>query len=46
MNFKIDVLKWFNRSKYNKVTKDEQINELLEDLQKDLAVMKLTVEKK
>lgn len=46
MNFKIDVLKWFNRSQYNEVTKDEQINELLEDLQKDLSAMKLTVEKK
>ena len=46
MNFKIDVSKWFNRFKYNEVTKDEQINELLEDLQKDLSAMKLTVEKK
>ena len=35
-----------NRSRYNQKTKGEQINKLLEDLEKDLVTMKIKIEKK
>lgn len=35
-----------NRSRCNQETKGEQINKLLEDLEKDLVTMKIRIEKK